>query len=160
VACGGAIDVRSNGTQMNRLHTGQNTFSAADAQTRLVLCFTIPKTRSDDSSPHAQLCPPGSTYRLAVEVATCLTPSMTIGSSADRGVRKARTAATKNSANTSPQRCPIWSACMKDCSAIIPAWTTLDHTVNQMRLKCAPGLRLAIKRKTPNVAYTPKIIAG
>jgi len=30
----------------------------------------------------------------------------------------------------------------KDCSAMIPPCTMLDHTVNQMRLKCASGLRL------------------
>ena len=27
----------------------------------------------------------------------------------------------------------------RDCTAMIPPCTTLDHTVNQMRLKCASG---------------------
>lgn len=43
-------------------------------------------------------------------------------------------------------------------TAMIAACTTLDHTANQMRLTCASGLRLAINRDTPSVAYTPRII--
>jgi hypothetical protein len=43
------------------------------------------------------------------------------------------------SAKTSPHRCPLCSEFAKDCTAMMPPCTTLDHTVNQMRLKCASG---------------------
>ena len=69
-----------------------------------------------------------------------------------RGVRSARTAAATNSARTSPQRCPMCSEFTNDCTAMIPPCTTLDHTVNQMRLKCASGLRDATNKNTPSVA--------
>src|SRR5215471_13881774 len=71
---------------------------------------------------------------------------------APRGIRNARTAATRNSVGTSPQRWPLWSVCARACTPIMPACTTLDHTVNRMRLTWASGLRLASSRKTPSVA--------
>ncbi len=37
---------------------------------------------------------------------------------------------------------------LMDCAAMIPPWTMLDHTVNQMRLRCANGFREAIIRNT------------
>ena len=43
------------------------------------------------------------------------------------------------SVKTSPHRCPLCSEFAKDCTAMMPPCTTLDHTVNQMRLKCASG---------------------
>jgi uncharacterized membrane protein YfcA len=69
-----------------------------------------------------------------------------------------RTTATKSSTGTSPNRCPIWCPLPKDCTAMIAACTTLDHTVNQIRLRLACGFRAALRRKTPSVAYTPTII--
>ena len=41
---------------------------------------------------------------------------------------------------------------------MMPACTTLDHTVNQIKLRCACGFLDAFNRKTPSVAYTPTII--
>ena len=35
---------------------------------------------------------------------------------------------------------------------MIAAWTTLDHTVNQIRLRLAAGSRAALIKKTPSVA--------
>jgi hypothetical protein len=69
-----------------------------------------------------------------------------------------RMAATNSSAGTSPNRCPIWCPPPKDCTAMIAACTTLDHTVNQIRLRLACGFRAALSRKTPSVAYKPTII--
>ena len=37
-------------------------------------------------------------------------------------------------------------------TAMIPPWTTLDHTVNQIRLRWASGSREAQSRNTPSVA--------
>ncbi|SRR5712691_2988024 len=54
---------------------------------------------------------------------------------APRGVSTPRTIATRISANTSPQRCPMCSGFSKDCAAMIPPCTTLDQTVNQIRLR-------------------------
>src|SRR4029453_3075890 len=67
------------------------------------------------------------------------------------------TIATRNSAGTSPSRCP-WCAAGIDCTAMMPPCTTLDHTVNQIKLRWACGSLDAISRKTPSVAYTPTII--
>jgi hypothetical protein len=39
-----------------------------------------------------------------------------------------------------------------------PPCTTLDHTVNQIRLRWARGFLAAFSRKAPSVAYTPTII--
>jgi hypothetical protein len=64
--------------------------------------------------------------------------------STPRGVRSARMAATTNSAKTSPHRCYLCSEFAKDCTAMIPPCTTLDHTVNQMR----PTLRVVIIDKS------------
>jgi hypothetical protein len=52
----------------------------------------------------------------------------------------------------------MWWPLPKDCTAIIAAWTTLEHTVNQIRLTLASGRRAAFHRKTPSVAYRPTII--
>ena len=41
---------------------------------------------------------------------------------------------------------------------MITACTTLDTTVNQIRLRLASGSRVASSRKTPRVAYKPMII--
>jgi len=41
---------------------------------------------------------------------------------------------------------------------MIAACTTLDHTVNQIRLRLACGFRAALSRKMPSVAYKPAII--
>ena len=38
------------------------------------------------------------------------------------------------------------------CTAMIPPWTTLDHTVNQIRLRWASGSRDARIRNKPSVA--------
>jgi hypothetical protein len=43
-------------------------------------------------------------------------------------------------------------------TAMIAAWTTLEHTVNQIRLILVSGRRAAFQRKRPSVAYTPTII--
>src|SRR5262249_62283513 len=60
-------------------------------------------------------------------------------------------------AGTSPSRWPACSAGI-DCTAMMPPCTTLDHTVNQIKLRWACGSLDAISRKTPSVAYTPTII--
>src|SRR5215471_2477099 len=67
-------------------------------------------------------------------------------------VKNVSTPAKTRSAGTSPQRCATWSGFVRACAAMIPACTTLDHTVNQIRLKFVSGSRLAINRKTPSVA--------
>ena len=41
---------------------------------------------------------------------------------------------------------------------MMAACTTLDHTANQIRLRCACGFRAASNKKTPSVAYRPTII--
>ncbi len=41
---------------------------------------------------------------------------------------------------------------------MITACTTLEHTVNQIRLTFASGRRAAFQRNTPSVAYRPTII--
>src|ERR1022692_419708 len=71
---------------------------------------------------------------------------------APRGVSSARPAATTNRASTSPQRCPMCWGFDRDCAAMIPPCTMLDHTVNQIRLRCARGFREATTRNTPSVA--------
>jgi uncharacterized protein DUF5615 len=43
-------------------------------------------------------------------------------------------------AGTSPKRCPIWSGFDTACTAMIAACATLDHTANQIRLKCLNDL--------------------
>ena len=45
----------------------------------------------------------------------------------------------------------MWSS-LKDCTAMIAEWTTLEATVNQIRLRLAAGFRAALSRKTPSVA--------
>ena len=64
----------------------------------------------------------------------------------------ASTTAIRRSAGTSPHRWPIWCPWPKDCTAMMTACTTLDHTANQMKLRFACGLRAALIRKTPIVA--------
>ena len=69
-----------------------------------------------------------------------------------RGVRNPKTTATISSAGTSPMRCPRCSGYAIDCAAMIPPCTTLDQTVNQIRLRFASGSRAAMRRNTPSVA--------
>src|SRR6185369_16462814 len=69
-----------------------------------------------------------------------------------RNVTNASTVATRESARTSPQRCLMCSGLARACAAMTPACTTLDQTVNHMRLRCASGWRLAINKKIPKVA--------
>ena len=76
----------------------------------------------------------------------------------DDSTSTAKTTATKSSAGTSPSRGPIRCPLPNDCTAMIAACTTLDHTVNQIRLRFACGFRAAFIKKTPSVAYTPTII--
>lgn len=42
------------------------------------------------------------------------------------------------------------------CTAMIPPWTALDQTVNQMRLRCASGSREAQSRNTPSCCVQVK----
>ena len=77
----------------------------------------------------------------------------------DARTSTARTTAIRSSAGTSPTRWPMWCPpLLKDWTAMIAACTTLDQTVNQIRLRLASGFRAALSRKTPSVAYTPTII--
>src|SRR5262245_51682572 len=67
-------------------------------------------------------------------------------------MRTPSTMAIRNSAGTSPRRCPRSAWSLNACQAMIAPWTTLDHTVNQIRLLCASGSCDAIRRNTPSVA--------
>src|SRR6202453_439634 len=77
------------------------------------------------STPASQVRPP-ATWRAAASAGGCLRP--------DVSTRTDSTMATRISAGTSPHRCPMWWSLPKDWTAMIAAWTTLEHTVNQIRL--------------------------
>jgi hypothetical protein len=75
-----------------------------------------------------------------------------LAADAVRGINAARMIATKNSAGTSPNRCPRSPASLKDWTPMIVPCTTLDHTVNQMMLLWASGFLDAKIKNTPSVA--------
>ena len=52
----------------------------------------------------------------------------------------------------------MWCFLCNDSTAMTTACTTLDHTVNQIRLMLASGRRAAFQRNRPSVAYRPTII--
>src|SRR6266446_4134210 len=106
-------------------------------------------------SPNSLWRPPDASDHRPCEAQTnldCHADRYRASALASRGVSHANTAATANKANTSPQRWPMLWVPSKDCTAITPPCTTLDQTVNQIRLLWATGLRAASIRKTPSVA--------
>ena len=62
-------------------------------------------------------------------------------------IRTPRTIAIRNSAGTSPRRCPRSVTSLNACKAMIVPCTALDHTVNQIMLLCASGSRDARRRE-------------
>jgi hypothetical protein len=82
------------------------------------------------------------------------------GATTPRGVRAANRMATNAKAGISPKRCPCSEGILNAWTAMIPARTRLDQTVNQIRLRCCKGFRDAMRRNTPSVAYTPRIICS
>src|SRR5262249_8502673 len=67
-------------------------------------------------------------------------------------ISTARTIAIRNSAGTAPTTCPPSTGTSTPGQAMMAPCTTLDQTVNQMRLLCAYGSRDAMRRNTPSVA--------
>lgn len=59
----------------------------------------------------------------------------------ERGVKIAKATATIKSAGTSPAKCPICPGWVTAWTAMIAPCTTLDQTVNQIRLRLANGSR-------------------
>ena len=98
-----------------------------------------------NSSPHGIRWTHHSVYCL-VEVLSDVSAGI------PRGINVARTAATSSNAGMSPSRWPCSAGIFIACMAMIPAWTRLDHTVNQIRLRCFSGFLDAKMRNTPRVA--------